>query len=126
MNIAGIAFLVIAMSSSMTPYGQHAKRSAPKEVEPVVYEGIKYTAPHWVTVNGKRMAGGFVEAFDARTKKKLRTIKVYEIKRDPKLEKDVQDVFITSLAIEKDVLVVVNERDERFEVDLKSHKVIRK
>lgn len=126
MNTASIAFLALTLSLSISSGEQQAKRSSPKEVEPVVYKGIRYTAPHWVTVNGKRMAGGYVEAFDARTNKKRRRIKVYETRYDPQLERDVQDVFITSLAIEKNMLVVVNERDKRFEVDLKSRRVTRK
>jgi hypothetical protein len=42
---------------------------------------------------------------------------------DPKLEQDVQDIFITSLAIKNDRLVVVNERKESYEIDLQTRKI---
>ena len=37
---------------------------------------------------------------------------VYTIEKDPALESDVQDVFITSLNIENKKLIVVNEKGE--------------
>jgi hypothetical protein len=122
-NIATITFLILSLSPGMSSNRQNAKRAAPKEVAPVVYEGIRYSAPHWVRANGKRIAGGYIEAFNAKTNKKLWRIKVYEIRNSPELEKDVQNVFITSMVIEKNQLVVVNERDERYEIDLKTRKV---
>ncbi len=126
MNTATIAFLILTASLCMSATGQKAKRSTPKEVTPVVYEGVRYTAPHWVIANGKRIAGGYIEAFNAQTNKKLWRLKIYETKYAPQLEKDVQDVFITSMAIEKNKLVVVNERDVGYEVDLKTRRVTKR
>ena len=126
MNTATISFLILTASLCMSATGQKAKRSPPKEVTPVVYEGVRYTAPHWVIAKGKRIAGGYVEAFNAKTKKRLWRIKVYETISDSQLEQDVQDVFITSMAIEKSNLVVVNERGVRYEVDLTTRTVTRR
>ncbi len=126
MNTASIAFLILTVSLCMSANGQTAKRSAPKEVKPVIYEGVRYSAPHWVIANGKRIAGGYIEAFNAKTNKKLWRLKVYEIKYGPQLEKDVQDVFITSMTIEKNHLVVENERNEEYEVDVKSRRVTKR
>ena len=126
MSTTGMVFLMLATSFAISPNEQRAKRSAPAEVKPVVYQGIRYTAPHWVNANGQRIAGGYVEAFDVKTNKKRWRLRVYEIRYDPQLEKDVQDVFITSLAIEKEMLVVVNQRGERYDVDLKSRKVTKR
>jgi hypothetical protein len=85
-----------------------------------VHKGVKYTAPHFV--DGES-AGGVVEALDAKTGKMMWRLKVYEIKRDPNLEGDVQDVFITSLAISRNKLLVMNERHDRYSVDLETHSV---
>ena len=126
MNTASTAFLILTISISVSPSWQKAKRSAPKEVKPVVYKGIRYAAPHWIIAKGEKIAGGYIEAFDAKTNKKLWRIKVYETKYDPQLEKDIQGVFITSLAIKKNMLVVVNELDERYEVDIKSRKITKR
>jgi hypothetical protein len=93
-----------------------AKRLAPKEVEPVVYNGVKYIAPHWGYEYGWKQNGGYIQAWDIKTGKKLWEKRVYEIKYDPWLEKDVQDVFITSLSIEDGKLVVINEEGRKYKI----------
>jgi len=52
-------------------------------------------------------------------------LQIYEEKYNLNLERDVQDLFITSMTIEDGRLLVTNERDETFEVNLKT-KHIRK
>ncbi|HKQ73767.1 MAG TPA: hypothetical protein VJ810_08585 [Blastocatellia bacterium] len=126
MKISTISFLILTVGLCLSADGQKAKRSAPKEVTPIAHEGVRYTAHHWVWANGRRIAGGYIEAFNAKTSKRLWRIKVYEAKSSPQLEKDVQDVFITSIAIENDKLIVVNERNERYEMDLKTRKVAKR
>jgi hypothetical protein len=117
---SGAAVLLLLPNICVIAIEQKAKRSAPEPVRPVVHKGVKYTAPHFVD---GQPAGGVVEALDAKTGKALWRLKVYEIKPDPNLERDVQDVFITSLAINGNKLLVVNERHERYSVDLKTHAV---
>lgn len=95
-----------------------ADRLAPKEVEPVIYNGVKYVAPHWGYEYGWKQNGGYVQAWDIKTGKKLWEKRIYEVKYDPQLEKDVQDVFITSLSIEDGKLVVINERNKKFKIDV--------
>jgi len=89
-----------------------AKRLPPQEVEPVIYNGIKYTATH------EKM--GYVEAWDIKTGKKLWEKKVYDVKIDPYMEADVQWVFITNLSIKDGKLIVVNENGNRYEIDIES------
>jgi hypothetical protein len=125
-NTAITTLLILAISICASPNEYKFKRSPPKKVRPVVHKGIKYTAPHFVLSNGEAIAGGYIEAFDAKTNKELWRIKVYETKYNPQLERDVQDVFISSLAIKKNMLVVVNERHERYEIDLSSHMVTKR
>lgn len=85
------------------------------EVEPVIYNDIRYTAPH------KKM--GYIEAWDVETDKKLWELKVYDVKIIPLLELDLQWIIITFLSIEKGKLIVVNDRDYAYEVDLETKKV---
>ena len=66
MKTITITLLILNASLCMSATAQKTKRSAPKEVTPVVHEGVGYTAPHWVVENGKRIAGGYVEAFGQR------------------------------------------------------------
>jgi hypothetical protein len=100
-----------------------AKRQVPQEVKPEIYKGVKYVAPHWSFISGRKQNGGYIEAWDARSGKKLWDLKVYEVRYDPLLERDAQDVFIVSLRIENDKLIVVNEKGERYEVDLERREV---
>ena len=69
-----------------------AKRISPLKVEPVFYEGIRYVAPN---DDGQR---GYIQAWDATTNKKLWELTVFTNRIDPKLEEDVQWVFIKTLS----------------------------
>ena len=93
----------------------YAKRSAPKEIEPVIYNNIKYTAP--------LTHDYIVEAWDIKTNKKLWEKKIYDIKYDLSLEEDVQWVFIKSLSIENGNLLITNEKNDIYELDLKDKSV---
>jgi hypothetical protein len=90
-----------------------AKRAAPPNVEPVIHEGIRYMAPN---DDGRR---AYVEARDVETDKKLWDLTIFTNRIDPKLEEDVQWVFIKTLGVEDGVLLVTSEHDRRYQVDLK-------
>jgi len=94
-----------------------AKRAGPKTVAPVVHDGVKYAAPN---SNGRE---GRVEARSEKTGEKLWDVVVYTVKIDPNLEEDVQWVFITGLAIRNNTLLVTNEKNEQFTLDLKTRKI---
>ncbi len=91
-----------------------AKRTAPATVTPVVHEGIRYVAPN---NDGRR---GYIEAWDMQTNKKLLALTVFTNPIDPKLEEDVQWVFIESLSIRDDTLIVTSERGNTYGIDLKT------
>ena len=95
-----------------------AKRAVPEAVTPVTIRGITYSAPS--------EAMGFVVASNSSSGKELWRRRIYAIRIDPALERDVQDVFITSLMAGDDTLLVANERGERFVLDLQTRKVTRK
>jgi hypothetical protein len=112
-------FVAIAICSLLlctaAPIG--AKRSAPKSVEAVTISGVTYSAPGWPV--------GVVIATDASSSRELWRQRIYAIRHDPTLEQDVQDVFITSLKRRGHVLLITNERGERFALDLSTRKVTR-
>jgi len=95
-----------------------AKRAVPKPVAPIVYRGITYSAPN---DNGEV---GYILASDSAGKK-LFQIKVFEIEIDPKLERDVQDVFITDLKLQGNSLIVRDERFRCYSVNLETRIVKR-
>lgn len=100
----------------------NAKRLAPKEVNPVISNGIKYIVPHFKIINGK-VKHGYIEAWDINLNKKIWEIQIYKINYDNNLEKDVQDVFIISLKIQKNKLIILNEINDKYELNIETKKI---
>ncbi|MGP0017244.1 MAG: hypothetical protein ACLPHP_01645 [Candidatus Sulfotelmatobacter sp.] len=96
-----------------------AKRAAPKPVPPVVYKGITYSAPN----DGR--SGNYVIASDSMGKEQFR-IKVFDRSIDPKMEEDVQWVFITELKLTGSSLIVKDEKSRCYTVDLETKTVKQK
>ena len=94
-----------------------AKRPVPADVAPVVIKGVEYSAPH--------DAMGFVVAKGVSSGKELWRVRIYEVRVNPELERDAQDVFITSLAEKDGTLLNTNESGEKFTLDLQTRKVTR-
>lgn len=92
-----------------------AKRMMPKRVEPLADGQVVYTAPV--------EAMGFVVALDAATKKELWRARIYQVSKNPDLEGDVQDVFITKLAKDGGTLIVTDERNRTYRLDLTTKNV---
>jgi hypothetical protein len=89
-----------------------AKRASPPVVAPVEHRGVRYSAPN---DDGQR---AIVKAHDLRTGRLLWEKTVFTVTIDPKLERDVQWIFIKSMAVKDDALVVVDERGRTHRVDL--------
>ncbi|HEY7001294.1 MAG TPA: hypothetical protein VH330_06100 [Candidatus Udaeobacter sp.] len=104
--------LFILFLDMLLPCSGHGKRAGPAKVEPVIDNGIRYVAPN---DDGRR---GYIEAWDVKTNKKLWDLTVFTNRVDPKLEEDVQWVFINKLAIHDNTLVVTSERDDTHLVDV--------
>jgi hypothetical protein len=94
-----------------------AKRITPANVDPITYDGIRYIAPN---DDGRR---GYVEAWDVGTNKKLWELTVFTNPIDPKLEEDVQWVFIKSLNIHGGRLLIALEDERTYQVDLKTKEI---
>lgn len=107
---------VIACCLFFAPFS-YAKRQAPKEVTPVRIQEIEYRAPH------EKM--GYVEAWNIKTGGKLWERKIYPVFIYPLMETDVQWIFITDLKAVNDQLIVTNELNKKYALDLKTKKVTR-
>ncbi len=107
----------ILLSALLWPQWASAKRLAPAKVEPVIYEGIRYVAPN---DDGRR---GYIEAWNVATNKKLRELTIFTNPIDPKLEEDVQWVFIKALNIQDGRLVVTSEGGKTYQVDLNTRAI---
>ena len=112
-----IRFIVILFTVALMPHSASAKRSAPAKVESVIHEGVRYVAPN---DDGRR---GYIQAWDVQTNKKLWELTLFINRIDPKLEQDVQWVFVKSLSIRDGMLMVTSERGKTYQVDLKTKTV---
>ena len=99
------------------------KRVGPPDVAPVTVGDVRYEALPWGRERGLDQNGGYVVAKDAATGRELWVARIYRIEYVPKLETDVQDIFIRSLAPSDDGhdLVVTDERGREFQLDLATH-----
>jgi hypothetical protein len=109
-----LIFVAVAL---LPPSLALAKRVAPEKVEPVIHQGVRYVAPN---DDGRR---AYIKAWDVQTNKKLWDLTVFVNQIDPKLEEDVQWMFIKALTIRDGALIVTSERDKIYRVDLKTKTV---
>ena len=117
-----VAFLFTLLAGIvLVPTFAQGKRSPPVEVPPVISEGVRYEAPHFNNPCGQN--GGCVVAYDDASGALLWWAEVYCTQYDTQLETDVQDVFITSLAIDNGNLNVTNEKGLHFAIDLRTQAV---
>ena len=72
------------------------------------------------TDDGRR---AYIEAWDVRTNKKLWELTVFNNRIDPKLEEDVQWVFIDKLGARDGTLMVKSESGNTYQIDLKTKSV---
>ncbi len=118
----GIFSLVLFLASTAT-----AKRRAPEEVPAIVTDKAVYSAPHIRRPQFPARNPGFVEARHPKTKKLLWWIQVYQIKYDPNLERDVQDVFIKTMALDpkSNSLLISDEKSRTYVLSLATREVTR-
>src|SRR6266404_3968120 len=103
---------VLLLLTLLVPQLASAKRTAPVNVAPVIYEGVRYVAPN---NDGRR---GYIEAWNVGTNKKLWELTIFTNGIDPNLEEDVQWVFIKTLNIQDGRLMVTSERGGAYQVDV--------
>lgn len=111
--------ILFVLSSLLCPLQAYAKRTAAPKVEPVVYEGVRFTAPN---DNGRR---AYVQAWDGETGRKLWEVTVFRNFIKPWMEECVQWVFIKDLRIVNGKLIVLAEHDRVYSVDPKTRVVRR-
>jgi len=120
------SFLAVVMFC-LTGFGAAdawAKREPPADVPPVVSGNVRYEAALFMTPCDPNQNGGCVVAYDNTSNAQLWAVKVYCTKYDSYLEQDVQDVFITSLALSStSQLQVSNEAGKHFTIDPTTQKV---
>lgn len=111
----GFLFWLIAMLLSRSA---EAKRAAPAPVTPVISNGIRYSADG----DGRDQ---YVVAADVTTRKELWKVRVFRTPVNSWREIDVQLVFITTLKLAGNSLLVRDEKARCYSVDLRNHDVKR-
>jgi len=112
------AFMVLLAASVM------ADRAAPESVPAIRTDKAVFSVPHFP--EGERIQkGGVVEARDPRSKRLLWQVQIYKTEYVEALEKDVQDVFIKSLTLDKvhNLLIMSDEKSRVFVLNLATKKV---
>jgi len=101
------------------PLAGLAKRIPAPAVEPIVYQGVRYTVPN------DKGTKGYVVASDAGTGQQLWKKTIFRKWICPCLEHDVQWVFIKRMGLNAGRLILVDERDRRYSLDLRTRSVKR-
>jgi hypothetical protein len=101
-----------------------AKRVAPPDVPPIQLRKVRVEAIHWGRTRGFKQNGGYIAAIDPVSGQELWTLKIYDVHYDPKMEEDVQDVFIRKMTrMSPSRLLIVDEKGRRYRVDVKRRAV---
>jgi outer membrane protein assembly factor BamB len=111
-------FVILVFLAVLVPAVAHAKRGPKPKVDPVDYQGVRYT-PHG---DGRTQ---YVQALDIKTGKLLWDVAVFSTTIIPLLEEDVQWVFIKQMFIDDAKLIVVAEDDRAYSLELKTGTVKR-
>src|SRR5207247_1983601 len=113
--LRSVTRLTLLLSAiALLPCFAFAKRSAPPRVEPAIHGSIRYVAPN----DDRRRA--YIEAWEVRTNKKLWELTVFTNRIEPRLEEDVQWVFINKLNVRDGTLFVTSECGNTYQIDLKT------
>ena len=116
-----------ALAANQAQAQARAKRVAPPDVPPVVFRRVRIEAIHWGRERNFKQNGGYIAAFDPASGRELWTLKVYDVVYDPKMEEDVQDVFVRKMTkISPSGLLIVDEKGRRYRVDVKARTVTRR
>jgi hypothetical protein len=110
---------ILILVAVFCPGIAYAKRAAPSKVEPVTSEGVRYVAPNDEGLHG------YVQAWDAKTGKMLWQATVFRTSIDPRVEEDVQDVYIKKMSLGKGTLFLVLEDEREYGLDLKTRAIKR-
>ena len=99
----------------MKPPTISPSRGPPKKTQPLIHNNVMYIAP----LNKL----GYIEARDPKTDEILWDLKIYDIEYDPHLERDVQEIYITSIQLASGGLEVSDEFNTKYFVNLKTKEV---
>jgi hypothetical protein len=103
------------------------KRRAPPKVAALTLDGVRYEQAVLPRSEAAGQRTGYLAAYRGASDERLWRVRVYELKVDPRLEADVQDVYFARMEASPDgrEILVTNENGGRFAVDVRTHGVRR-
>ncbi|MBX3027169.1 hypothetical protein KF840_19895 [bacterium] len=110
---------VISLAAIVVATAAVAKHAPPPVIEPAIYQGAHIVVPN---DDGTR---GYIEAYGEATGRKLWDLTIYRVWTWPFTEEDVQWIFIRSMVLEGNSLVITDEHSRMFCVDLETRTVKR-
>jgi len=110
-------FFILAVIILNCPIYSLAKRIAVDYPDEVIVDGIKYGATYSEHLFSYE---AYIEARDVKSDEVMWKKKIYSIFLSPLKEHDIQFVMIKKVSYENGSLVVVNEKDDRYLVNLET------
>jgi len=115
--------LVLALGSVALarPKAKHTRPDTPQ----VVHAGVRYVASQRLVASGSETsAQAYVEAYDAKNKKKLWEARLEEpASANPDGADERKPVIVTSIKVVGDALIVSAKFGRTYEINLESHSV---
>ena len=108
--------LLLVLAAQVTV---HAKRGPAPRIEPLLKDGIRFVVPN---DDGRR---GYVQAQEAEGGRILWEATLFRIQVSKDLEEDVQWVFIAKAKLEGRTLLLVDERQRTYALDIRKKTVRR-
>jgi len=110
-------FFILAVIILHCPIYSFAKRIPVDYQDEIIVGGIKYGATYSEDLFSYK---AYIEARDVESNEVMWKRKVYSIFLSPLKEHDIQFVMIKKVSYENGSLVVVNEKDEKYLVNLET------
>jgi hypothetical protein len=101
------------------------ERADVPEPAAVSVHGVRYQAPPFMRLKGLPHNGGYVEAIDELSGRRLWVVRVVERKTNDGKEQDKQDIYIAQIRLEAGGrhLFIVDERGRQHRLDLRTRRV---
>src|SRR5437868_656897 len=115
-------FSAITMTVMLMSVEVQAKRRAPAVVAPIIAGGAMFyyeRAPDRANDPGENYSMNLICKNTLNDQTSWKT-KIYEVKIDPNLESDVQDIYLKSLIQKDGIVVAVDERGQEYRVNAQS------
>lgn len=110
------------MTSSLKP---SASRIGPPSVAAIEFEGRRYMQIENGARHGLAQRTGLMAVFDIATNTRLAVVRIYDERRDERVEADAGDVFFIRFALDaaQRQILIENERHERYAYSIDSGEV---